>query len=163
MSIELVARQGAPALDLVAAPALPLDARVRSVSVNGAAAKHTVHRSGDVQRVEVVARGASTRSQIVFDYAEGTDVYAPAEPSEPASRSIGLRILRSRADGQALHLLLEGRAGQTYVLHVRTPRTLVGGQAFTVKKSSDGSWELHVPFEGATDGYVRRELSLSLR
>jgi glycogen debranching enzyme len=162
MSIELVARQGAPALDLVAAPALPLDARVRSVSVNGAAAKHAVHRSGDVQRVEVVARGASTRSQIVFDYAEGTDVYAPAEPSEPAARSVGLRILRSRADGQALRLLLEGRAGQTYVLRVRTPRALDGGQHYTVKKSSDG-WELRVPFEGTTDGYVQREVTVSLR
>jgi glycogen debranching enzyme len=163
MSVTLVPRKGAPALDLAAAPALPLDARVRSVSVNGAAAKHAVHRSGDVQRVEVAARTASARSEIVFDFVEGTDVYAPAEPSEPAARSVGLRILRSRADGQALHLLLEGRGGQTYALRVRTDRSLGAAPGISATRVAPRDWELRVPFEGAGDAYVRRELTLSLR
>ncbi len=163
LSIEIVGRAGAPALDLVAAPALPLDARVRSVTVNGSAAKHAVHRSGDVQRVEVVARGSSSRSVVVVDFVEGTDVYAPAEPSEPAARSVGLRILRSRADGQALHLVLEGRGGQTYALRVRTDRSLGAIPGITSKKVGVRDWELGVPFEGAADAYVRRELTVSLR
>src|SRR5262249_36546757 len=139
----------------VAAPALPLDARLRSVSVNGKATQHAVHRSGDVQRVEVTARGVSARSEIVFDYAEGTDVFAPAEPSEPASRSTGLRVLRSRADGQALHLLLEGRAGRTYALRVRTPRSLGAVSGINSGKVDARDWELAVPFDGKTDGYAR--------
>jgi hypothetical protein len=107
--------------------------------------------------------GVSARAQIVFAYDEGTDVYARAEASEPGARSAGLRILRARAEGQVLRLVLEGRGGRSYTLRARTPRILGSGAGATVKRTADRDWELRVAFEGSTDAYVRRELSLTLR
>jgi glycogen debranching enzyme len=161
-AIEVVRKSDGPPLDLVVAPTFPLDARLRSVTVDGAKADHRVHRTGDRQRAEVAARVA-TRSAMVFEYSEGTDAYARAEPSEPGAVSGGLRLLRSRADGQALHLVLEGRAGRSYALRVRTPRGLGGAPGVIVKKATERDWELQVSFEGKTDDYVRRQLELPLR
>jgi glycogen debranching enzyme len=163
MTIDLVRRGETAPLELVAAPAFPLDARVRSVRVDGAEVRFQVRRTGDVQRAEVSLPGVSARAQIVFAHDEGTDVYARAEASEPGARSAGLRILRARAEGQVLRLVLEGRGGRSYTLRARTPRILGSGAGVTVKRTADRDWELRVAFEGSTDAYVRRELSITLR
>ena len=102
-----------PALAL--APAFPLDARVRSVTLDGADARFRARPEGDVQRVEVdVPRGASGPRRIVFAYDEGTDVFTRIELPDAGGPSEGLRVLRARAENGALRLVLEGRAGRTY-------------------------------------------------
>jgi len=159
-----VARRGdGPPVRLVVAPAFPLDARLRSVRVDGREQSFQAIRVGDVQRAEVAKDALSARTELVFVYDEGTDVYARAEASEPGARSEGLRILRSRAEARVLHLVLEGRAGRSYALRVRTPGGIADGPGLTAKKVDERDWELKVPFEGRGEGYVRRELSLRLR
>jgi hypothetical protein len=59
--------------------------------------------------------------------------------------------------------VLEGRAGRSYALRVRTPRGLGGAPGVIVKKATERDWELQVSFEGKTDDYVRRQLELPLR
>jgi glycogen debranching enzyme len=163
LTIDFSRRAGAAPLEIVAAPAFPLDARVRSVRVDGAEVPLQVRRTGDLQRAEVASPRVSARTQILFAYDEGTEVYAPAEPSEPGARSGGLRILRSRAEGQVLRLVLDGRGGRTYALRVRTPRVLAAERSLAVKRLGDRDWELRVAFDGSADAYVRREVSLALR
>jgi hypothetical protein len=80
---------------VVVAPAFPLDARLRSVRVDGREQSFQASRVGDVQRAEVAKDGLSARTELVFVYDEGTDVYARADASEPGSCSGGLRILPS--------------------------------------------------------------------
>jgi hypothetical protein len=150
-----VAAAGAP-LKLVLAPAFPLDARVRSAS----AGRLQVTRVGDVQRAEVTLDATGARTEVVLTYDEGTDVFLDHEPAAPGAESRGLRVLRSRADGQALRLLLDGRGGETYTLSVRTPRA-VGAAAGIEVRRRGRDWELRIPFVG--EGYVRREVAVPLR
>src|SRR6266581_8584916 len=81
-----------------------------------------VTRLGDVLRAETTLQLTAARTEVVFAYDEGTDVFVRHEPAAAGAESAGLRILRSRADGKALRLTLEGRGGRRYILHVRTPR-----------------------------------------
>ena len=145
------------------APAFPLDARVRKVTVQGRATQFNMNSGGDVQRAEVSIEARQPSVEIVFTYTEGTDVYLVPQSLMPGAESEGLRVLRSRADRDALRLLLEGLGGRTYTMRVRTPHQI--GQADGVSVQADGDPDplLAVAFEGSSGSYVRREVTVPLR
>jgi glycogen debranching enzyme len=147
---------------LIIAPAFPLDAQVRAVTVNGRAAKFSATRSGDVQRAEVVVDSAAPAVEVVFACDEGSDVYAEHREPSAGAASQGLRVLRSRADAGALRVLVEGLGGRSYQLGVRTTRRTgeVAGARWVETGGRDR--QLLVNFEGPTGGYVRRELIIPL-
>jgi hypothetical protein len=151
------------ALRLRLAPAYPLDAKVQSIEVEGREAKFALVRAGDVQRAEVLANLLGPRVRIVIRYQPGTDAYL--QPALPASgeRSTGLRLLRSHAEADELRLLLDGRAGQSYKLGVRSPHQIGTTTGVIVQPAGDGNWTLEVAFSGPDDSYVRREVVLPLR
>jgi hypothetical protein len=154
----------APPLRLTIAPAFPLDARVRSVRLGGRQVPFRITREGDVQRAELSAAPVPRAGlEAVFTYDEGTDVYVRSEAPGRGASSQGLRILRSRADGSALGLTLEGLGGRTYTLRVRTPRAVGSAAGATARRAAPRDWELSVAFEGPADTYVRRELKLPLQ
>ena len=158
---ETVTAGPSPALSL--APAFPLDARIRSVTVDGSAARFLAKAEGDVQRIEVdVPAGGAAPRRIVFAYDEGTDVFTRISVPDAGSASEGLRVLRSRVEGGALHLVVEGRAGRSYRIGVRTPRRLGNAPGVTVTPSPRGA-DLLVSFGGAGAQYVRRSIVLPLR
>ncbi|PYQ22894.1 MAG: amylo-alpha-1,6-glucosidase [Acidobacteria bacterium] len=146
---------GGSPLKIVLAPAFPLDARVHSVS----AGPLQVTRLGDVQRAEATLELTAARTEVVFAYDEGTDVYVRHEPAAAGAESTGIRILRCRAEGRVLRLTLEGRGGRTYVLHLRTPRIPASAPGATVRRSGR-DFEVEVRFEG--EGFVRREIVIPL-
>jgi len=156
---------------LTLAPAFPLDARVRSVTVDGREARFETDRRGDVQRAVVTVPAVAGPIRVVFTYDEGTEVYAPIEPPERGAMTERLRILSSRAEGDALHLTLEGLASRTYALGVRSPRsvgevagvTIVPGEAEPARASAVKGTTLAVTFEGPPGQYVRRTIDLPLR
>ena len=152
----------ASAARIIVAPAFPLDARIRSVAVNASAAHFETRGAGDVQRVEVDVNAEAQVSEIVFTYAEGTDVYVEREALRPGASNEGLRVLRSRADGTALRLTLEGLGGRTYELRVRTPRRVGEANGVKVIEAAGRDTQLLVTFEGPGDAYVRRELAIPL-
>ena len=158
-----VARRGdgSPAR-LIVAPAFPLDARVRSVQVDGPSAKVQVRRVGDVQRWEVVREAAGSRTELTFVYDEGTDVYARAEISGPGARSESLRILRARAEDGSLRLTLEGRAGRSYPLRLRSRQRPGEVTGLSIKSAGTRDWDLQISFDGQEDRYVRREVNIPL-
>ena len=143
------------------APALPLDAAVRFVRVNGRPAKFQAVRAGDVQRVEVFVE-VREQADVVISYEEGTDVYVVREAPAPGARSEGLRVLRSRAEGRLLRLLLEGRGGFAYDLRVVTPREIVSGPDYEAEPAGAGEYHLTVPFPQPGGAYVRKELLVPL-
>src|SRR5438477_812274 len=163
MTITASTAAGASPPALSVAPSLPLDARVRGVSVDGAEAPYRARPDGDVQRVEVdlPPSPAATR-RVVFTYDEGTDVFARVELPAEGGRSEGLRILRSHAEAGALRLVLEGLAGRTYRLGLRTPRTVGSAPGVRVTASAAGGAELAVSFDGTPGEYVRREIAIPL-
>ncbi len=155
---------GGGAIVVSVAPALPLDARVRGVTLRGRPATFTTARSGDVQRPEISFAAESADTEVVFDYDEGTDVYLESRAPLRGETSRGLRILRARAGEGALYLLLEGRGGHTYTLGARTPRKLGDTPGVVVKEGgARGDAQLEVRFDGPEQTYVRREISLPLR
>jgi glycogen debranching enzyme len=160
-----LARIGTPgALErLVLAPAFPLDARVQDVTVNGRSARMQARRTGDVQQAEVSVASPAAVTEVVFRYAEGTDVHVEAEAPLPGQRSQGLRVLRARAEGGALQLVVEGRGGRTYTLRARSPHALGRAEGVTVRALGGLDHELQVRFDGAAEDYVRRELTIPLR
>jgi glycogen debranching enzyme len=161
--VRVSGHAGAAALArLVVAPAFPLDARVRAVSVNGRPARERVRRAGDVQQVEVAIAAPAAASEVAFEYDEGTDVFAPAEAPLPGARSEGLRVLRARVEGGRLRLVLEGRAGRAYTLRARSPRRLGTAPGVTVRPLPGLEHELQVRFEGPGGEYVRRDIALDL-
>lgn len=148
---------------ITVAPAFPLDARVNTVRLQGRSVEFARKSIGDIQRAEITFDVEQEPIVVTYSYDEGTDVFAAQEIPAPGAQSIGLRILRSRADQDALHLVLEGIGGQSYPLHVRTPYQLgeVGGAK--VETGAESATRLLVAFDGPTDNYVRRELTIPLR
>ncbi|HET6893211.1 MAG TPA: hypothetical protein VFH31_19080, partial [Pyrinomonadaceae bacterium] len=69
----------------------------------------------------------------------------------------------SRADQDALHLVLEGIGGQSYPLQVRTPHQLGEVSGASLETGAKSATRLLIAFDGPTDTYVRRELSVPLR
>ncbi|MCA1636007.1 MAG: hypothetical protein LC802_20525 [Acidobacteria bacterium] len=152
-----------PRVRVELAPALPLDARIRSVTVGGRTAKFESKREGDIQRVTLsveLTRGV----EVVINHDEGTDVYKEAQTPAPGARSGGLRILRARAEEDALRLLVEGHGGGgVYTVRVRTPREL--GEAGGVKVITHLGRDvmLAFSFDGPEGIYARRELVIPLK
>ncbi|HEV2914806.1 MAG TPA: GH116 family glycosyl hydrolase [Pyrinomonadaceae bacterium] len=146
------------------APAFPLDARVLKVTVAGRDTRFEMKSSGDVQRAEVGIEAYGPTVEFIFTYTEGTDVYFVPENLVPGAQSTGLRILRSRADAEALHLLLEGLGGRTYALRARTPYQLGRTDGVAVAQADGGSDpQLSVAFEGPSNAYVRREITIPIK
>src|SRR5262249_8060098 len=146
---------------LTVAPAFPLDAIIRSVTIGGRETPFKVTRIGDVQRAEVIF-DFSQETTIVYNYDEGTEVYAEMRAPAPGAINQGLRILRSRADANSLRLTLEGLGAREYRMRVRTPRIL--GAAAGVKQVEGGGQDAQVvvTFDGPRDAYVRREVMIPL-
>jgi len=151
------------AVRITVAPAFPLDARLRAVKVQGRPIKFARKSIGDIQRAEVTVDANQETIAVVYSYDEGTDVFAEQEIPAPGAQSKGLRILRSRADQNALHLVLEGIGGQSYALSVRTPLQVGEVSGARVETSAISATRLLVAFDGPTDTYVRRELTIPLR
>jgi glycogen debranching enzyme len=150
-------------LHVTLAPALPLDARVRRVTLGGRTLTATPVRRGDVQHVEVGFDLTAATATAVFELDEGTEVEAEAPPALPGARSEAVRLLRARAGGSQLRLSVEGRGGRTYTLRVRSPRAVQGVDGVEVTRVAGGWQELRVRFDGSPADYTRRDLALSLR
>jgi hypothetical protein len=146
----------------VASPAFPLDAVVRSVTINGRRATFTTTQRGDIQQAQIIVESPSSRTTIAITYTEGADVYTELAPPAPGADNAGLRILRSTAAKDHLRLVLEGRGGRSYPLFVRTPRRIGQVPGVTLKPGRGEDMQAEVAFEGASDRYVRREIVLPL-
>src|ERR1051325_7833122 len=70
-----ITRSGPDTLDLTLAPSFPLDARVRTVQVQGRNIEFQTSRSGDRQRASVNFEMREPSLEVVFVYDEGSDVY----------------------------------------------------------------------------------------
>jgi hypothetical protein len=154
---------GAPAPVLLLAPAFPLDAVVDRVLVDGRTIRPRMTRVGDVQYAEVRVTPADAETTAQFSIRGGSDVYLKAAAPATGARNVGLRVLRSRADDDALRLLLEGRAGRSYDLFLRTPRRVTTVRGATLVREPSGDPILRVSFVGGGDAYTRQEVIVQLR
>jgi glycogen debranching enzyme len=151
--------KGATPLSLKLSPAFPADAVVKGLRVNNQPlAVGPAERSGDIQRSVATAQ-LIDRAEVVFLYDEGAEVYADTPNLVAGASSEGLRIVRARAEGDKLNLILEGLGGRSYQLYARTPH-LVGATPGVSVAGDAGAQKLSVEFKG--EGYIRREIALPL-
>jgi glycogen debranching enzyme len=148
---------------LTISPGFPLDARIRSVKVQGRPTKFAIDRIGDVQRAEVSLEANQPAIEVVYSFDEGTDVFIDREIPAPGAQSEGLRILHSRADQDALHLVLDGVGEHSYVLHIRSPRQLGEVNGAAMEAEGPLTTRVEVTFSGSADTYVRQELTIPFR
>ena len=107
------------------APALPLDAVVSRATAGGRDVPFETVRQGDVQRPTVRLDDVGGAVEVRYELERaGTDVAVRYEPAPPGATSQQIRVLRSTASDDALTLLLEGRAGQTYEVAGYTDRQI---------------------------------------
>jgi glycogen debranching enzyme len=144
---------------LVVSPAFPLDAAVRSVTINGRQAPFKMLQTGDVQQAHITVDNPTAQTSIEIAHVEGSDVYTALFLPAPGTENAGLRIIRSTAGENHLRLVLEGRGGRSYALFVRTPRR-IGQVPGVTLKSARGDVQADIAFEGPADRYVRREIVL---
>ena len=146
------------------APAFPLDAHIRKVTVNGRVTDFTTKQLGDRQFIELAVNNALASNEVVFMYDEGTDVYLEPLALSPGASNQGLRILSSEADEDVLHLTLEGLADRTYSLKVLGPGSIVQAKDQPPKATETREPQpLSVSFEGPAGTYVRRVVTIPLR
>lgn len=159
-----VAINGNRMLDkIVVAPAFPLDAKIKSVTVNGKTTNFNLQKIGDIQRAEIAVENFADNLKIVYEYDEGTEVWTDYAALQPGQANEGLKIIRAFADDANLHLILEGLAGRTYALGF-AGRGLSGNETIRVEQFGSGlnrsQGKIYVEFEGAENSFVRREIRL---
>ena len=163
MTIRVARGAGAHPPSLVIAPALPLDAQLDGVRVDGRTARATVQRLGDVQFAEVTVPQPGQQTVAEFRYRGGSDVYLDIAAPEPGARSQGVRILRSRADASALRLLLEGIGGRSYDLYLRTARQPGTAEGATLVRRTGRDPIVRVSFDGTPGEYTRQQVTIPLQ
>ena len=150
---------GAPARTrIVVAPAFPLDARVRRVTINGRDVRPAIVSIGDIQRVEATVDATAAPTEVVFSGEAGTEVYVEPPAIQPGAGNRGLRALSARADQRALHLVIEGRGGGAYAVTVRTPRRLGAAENVAPLPPAGGLQRIEIRIPGPDTGHVRREV-----
>ncbi len=157
VKVTAVGRRG-PAR-LILAPAIPLDARVLSATVDGREAAVDVTTLGDIQRAEVVIAQAGAQTEVVYAIEGGTEVYAAPVTPAPGAANEGLRVVSARPADGVLRLVVEGRAGRSYTLGLRTSRKV--GAVPGVTAAPDGA-SLSITFDVIGSEYVRRTIVLPL-
>jgi len=153
-----VSHKSGTVANLTLAPSFPLDAIVRNVTANGKKIAFQMKPEGDVQRAEIKIDLSAAQTEIVFDYAEGTDVFYNPPSLSAGAENTGLRIIKSQARKDGLFLILEGRAGNSYDLGVKSPNTLKETEGVEITNSATEGKKLRVKFTGEGKEYARREV-----
>jgi len=149
-----------PAFAVIAAPALPLDAKVTRLTVGGRSHPFAIEREGDVQRVRLTIDRPVLPVRIEIAQTAGTDVSVPIVQPAPGATSEGLRILRVQPEGRTLRLLVEGRGQKTYRLTIHGPRLVEAADGVTVSPRHGMTQDVAIHFDGPAGDYVRRDVRL---
>ena len=142
---------------LVFSPTFPLDANVKTVTINNKKVDFTIKKIGDVQQAEIQANLNQPQTQISIDYDEGSDVYIVTPDLIAGAESSGLRVIKSRADQTGLSLTLEGVCGKTYLLNVKSPNQLQPNQNVSIESAATGEAQLKVTFQDSPQRYAKLE------
>jgi hypothetical protein len=115
----------AAAVTIVLAPHFPLDAVIQSVRVNGRPVMFETVRAAEDQICRITLPPLS-RASVDIRYRQGTSLSLPPVEPREGDRSQGLRLLRVEYGESTVSALVEGLAGETYMLDLFTPREIAG-------------------------------------
>lgn len=148
LTLERTSGDGAGMDTLLYEPALPLGATVDRVTANGQAVTCEGRATG-ADTHALCRLPLAARLEIVVRHTRGFAVLLPPAAPERGARTSSLKLLSQRLAGDTLVLQVEGLAGRTYELRVRTPGGVI---AIPVALPPGGD---------AVDGYAAREVRVT--
>jgi glycogen debranching enzyme len=125
---DIVRMAGAGVDSVVFEPALPLGAKVEWIRVNGRAEHCGSETTGADQHLRC-RFPLGERVHVSVHHTLGWEIVLPPPTPRRGDRSRGLKLVSQRLAGDTLLLGVEGLAGHTYTVRVRTPR---GERAVTI-------------------------------
>lgn len=137
-------------------PALPLGARVERIAVNGRDVPVQVEESlHDVH--PIVEFELEDEALVEIELRGGVEVVPPVERLTLGEGSAGLRILDFRREARDYLLVVEGLAGRSYPLELRTASPIRAVQGAELAEQEADRATLRIPF-AAGKGYTRMEV-----
>lgn len=129
ITIDIRQQGGAP-FDVTVAPLLSGAGAVRAVRVDGTPVAFEMDetRSGVRPRIRFTSTGPHT---VEIDVAPAPALVLPYRPSPAGAPNQGLKVIDVHQQGDRLHAVVEGRAGQTYdlqVVHADRVRAVTGAE-----------------------------------
>lgn len=153
------------ALKLALAPALPSLAKINRVTVDGKAVKFTTNYqgAGTVCIFETVLR---RRTVVEINFKDGVDLDVPVTTPQLGDRVSSLKVIEVLTPAtNRLTVRLEGLAGRSYLIRVRTGLTILSAQG-GIPKNEENGWrwfEIVFPSADNNPGYQARNLELLLK
>jgi len=139
-------------------PALSAGTRVRATKLNGQPIDFKVVASSQVIR-PVIQYSLSGQDIIEVDFEPSVELIPPRLESRVGDFNKGLKIIRSELEGKNLKVMVEGLAGETYILSLANGELM---EAVTGADFSEGQLLIRFP-KGQEREFVRHEVVLRLK
>ena len=150
-----VNRKNGTLSNIILSPSFPLDAVIKNVTANGKKIAFQMKIFGDVQQAEIALDISNTPTEIAFDYAEGTDVYLIPNDLQAGQENTNLKIIRSSAQKDGLHLTVEGRGDQRNILNVKSTRGVKAGSDVMILSAAPSEQTMQIVFSGGKEFTIR--------
>ena len=149
--------------DLVISPGLAAFTRIQSATIDGKPARFTVEESS--QDLHAVVTGRMSRKlEIEIRFSLGVEIDLPAEEVEPGARTSGLKFLGVERGNNDLRMTIEGAAGRSYRVGVRSALADLRVDGTKVDAGPAGWNSFIVSFPAATTGgYIRKTITISFQ
>ncbi len=149
--------------DLAFAPALAPITRVRSVTIDGKAATFKLEESSQDTHARVTTP-IRRKVEIEIRFSTGIEIDLPVGETEIGQRTSALKFLGVEKGSDQLKLTIEGAAGRSYKLRVRSDLgelKVDGGMLL----GDSGVWkEIEVSFpDSATEAYIRKTIEIGVQ
>jgi glycogen debranching enzyme len=149
--------------DLIFDPALAPFTRVQAATIDGKPASFTVQESSQDLHARITAR-ITRKLEIEIRFAVGIEIDVPVAEIAAGERTTGLKFLGVERGNDQLKVTVEGIAGRSYRIGLRSSLSDLKMDGTTLRAGS-GSWtEAVVSFpEATTEGYARKTITISFQ
>jgi glycogen debranching enzyme len=149
--------------ELIFAPALAPFSRVQSVKIDGKPAAFTIEESSQDSHVSIDAR-INRKVEIEIRYSTGIEIDLPVQEVEIGQRTSALKFLGVEKGAERLKLAIEGAAGLSYRMRVRSALGEVKVDGARLVGDS-GEWkEIEVSFpDSATEAYINKTIEIGIQ
>ncbi|HLF85327.1 MAG TPA: hypothetical protein VI837_14230 [Blastocatellia bacterium] len=158
-----IEKSGDEAYDLVFAPALAPFTRIQSATIDGKPATFKIEESSQDLHVAINAR-INRKVEIEIKFSAGIEIDLPVHETEIGQRTSALKFLGVDKGADQLKLAIEGAAGRSYRMRVRSGfgDLKVDGAKFV---GDSGGWkEIEASFpDSATEAYIKKTIEIGVQ
>lgn len=149
--------------DLVISPGLAPFTRIQSATIDGRPARFTIEESSQDLHVALNAR-MTRKLEIEIKFSLGIEIEVPVEEIAAGDRTSGLKILGVERGNDRLKLTVEGAAGRTYRVGVRSTLADLMVDGTKLDAGPAGWRSFMVSFPAATiERYIRKSITFTFQ